>query len=363
MIGVKMNIREQALNAALPFAHDSSDLIKKALEIEHFLLGGYSRDVKTESANDSQLNESSQEDDASKLLKISKAMIKEAELDYHLDCSNPIIAEHNRELNLIIKSQEQLGALSNKVDKCSDLFTAPVDPINTIIPEMRMENYNPVDIHNNEWKLSPFQLELGKRMRNSNLVINTSRQAGTTSVIAAFAREIQSDYSLKGSHESKLLIITNNYNSVVELYKRIEIASVMVISFDNIFDYRKKVDLSKHHFSHIVIDNAAMIPYANETAIMGAIAECKWNRADSSFKALRERKQCPHDGQTYVSIFSTPALDQGLFYNLFTGNNEYSKITVDGSKRYSEKELSDIRNFIGEEKFETRFCNVFRKAQ
>jgi hypothetical protein len=371
-----MEIKQQAIEAARPFADNVDDLLVKAAKIEAYLLGttaltridpagiiGDIVDEKThepvsiaaEPARPNPFDPESLpvklDDDAAHVLSLAKSLTSdlkemgyaEPDLDTYMRINGESIS--NAAMN------ERMKILSKQVETC-DITDAPVLERPDIYSEFAMENYR-IPVANDgriippgvdvSAKLRPMQLQLGQYMADESMVINVCRQFGTTTLIAAFARQ-------QRIHGEKLLILTNTHRNVAILNELIDDVSVNVYSFA---DIENRV-WAGETYDYIVIDNAAFIPYAFEGKIADYVHKC--NIKGSSYDPR----------PTKLILVSVPGQEAGWFYGAWTApdTDDVRKMAIDWKlSAMTAKQADKLKKEIGEMIFSNQFENKFRPVE
>lgn len=391
-----MDIRQQALEAARPHALDIDDLLSKAAKIEAYLLGStYLSPPSLGPITDTATNEPvvidpkpfdhrfcafpaetveqpELDDDIREMLALSKAL---TESNPEFQLSEDVLAwgeEWNRRKDRETLQKQKMKIIADAVENC-DIFSAPPPPVEYLAIERKMENYKkPVigpngdyiyrEVEDTQFKMRDEQLEIGSMMEYESMVLNVCRLFGTTTMIAAFARQQR----VKGY---KVLILTNTHKNAMELDFLIDDGSVEVITFQ----YASEREHAGEFYDYIIVDNAAFIPYAQEEAIRSYIDKC------IASKLLWERNYRPKDGLvkrgedfvriktelgTRLILASVPGRKQGWFYEAYTGTEDITgqRLAVSWEKSVMTPEkAAELRKEVGEMIFRNQFENQFRE--
>ncbi len=377
-----MNIRQQALEAARPHASDIEDLLTKAAKIEAYLLGSTSLTppslgpITDTATNESvEINprpfdhrfcafpaepdgESELDADVREMLAISKALA-ESNPEFQLS-ENDLAAGESwvRRQDQETIQKLKMKSISEAVENC-DLFSAPPPPVERLGDERLMENFktpvrSSLGLHNNfentHFEMRPKQLEIGSIMENEHVVLNMCRRFGTTTMIAAFARQQQ-------ARGHKVLILTNNHGNSSELELLIDDSSVEVMTFQ----YAARRTHAGEHYDHIIVDNAAFIPYAQEPAIRDYIDKCMVERIRWE---LRTYAPGFTSTPTKLALISVPGRKFGWFYTFYTdteGSEHIRRMAIDWkSSPMTAEEADRLRKEVGEMIFRNQFENQFR---
>ncbi len=373
-----MEIKQQALEAARAYATDIDDLLVKAAKIEAYLLGttaltridpagiiGDIVDEKThvpvsiaaEPPRPNPFNPDSLpvslDDDAAELLALAKGLTSdlkelgyaEPDMDTYLRMNSEAIARENAKV--------RMKKLAEAVEKC-DITDGPVSKVPDIRAEFAMENYR---IERRDGggidyvKLRPMQLQLGDFMADESVVVNVCRQFGTTTMIAAFARQQR----IRGM---KVLVLTNTHRNVAVLNELIADTSVNVYSFGAVAEFAH----AGEHYDHIIIDNAAFLPYALEDRVIAYVEKCK-----EAYIANQHATYVPGftPWEAKVALISVPGQEQGWFYRAFTEvDSDARKLAIDWKfSAMTAEKAKELRREVGEMIFGNQFENKFRPVE
>lgn len=378
-----MNIKQQALEAARPYAHNFNDLLEKAAKIEAFLnesshaaiakstpqpiremydpaedkgMLGPIVDERTQEEidfeKDNRIHAFDEDgndiidDDASELINLAKNLVSDLdELGFNTNLSENT-TRLNEGRNIEELAKVRLKELSEAVKNC-DLSTSPPMEQSNYSESRSMENYTIAFKHRGasyEAKLRPYQIGLGKSFEKDNVVLNIARTLGSSTMIAAFAREVK-------ARGKKILVLTNSYSNAMMMQEMIDDVAV------DVYDYNKIGEISHkgQRYDYIVLDNAAFIPYAIEDRVKEYIEACK--TAQLSYTPMPVR----------IIMVSVPGQARGWFYKEYStphGADFPTKVTADW--RWSDmtpEEAKRLKAEMGAEAFANQFENKFRPVK
>jgi hypothetical protein len=389
-----MNIKQQALEAARPHAKGIDDLIEKASKIEAYLLGNTSLTPPAFNPKDMigpivdlttnqpiEIEEAEQprnpfnpgsvpanlDADVVEMLALAKELT--ADLG-EMGFVEPDQAAYNvaiRERSARSVADARLKRLAEEVAHC-DIAAGPiVEPDNDYLEGRKIENFIIPFRHRGaefEAKLRPIQIKIAESLKTGGRIINVTRGMGASTMIAAFAREaatgLWSGFARHDLQSHKVLVITNTHTNALILHQLIDDSSVTVLDFDG-------VAMREHageHYSYIVIDNAAYIPYALEDKLRAYIEKC-----EAAHVAWQSATYCSdvEPIPTRVTLISVPGQERGWFYELCVSDDpEVIKNKMTGDWRWSamtNSEAAALKEKVGADAFANQFENKFRPVR
>lgn len=344
-----MDIKQMALEAARAHAHDIDDLIVKASKIEAYLLGSTALTTPLENlrAGDPAVEDEISknisvkvsdtfmigdkplyDDDSRELIALAKGLTRDlGALGYsELDAKQAkrIAEEHEKRTRFeerMMMAASLLGAVS---------FEGELPPMEDLAASRRVENFTVGGGEN----LRPTVIQIADMMKSQNMVVNACRRFGSTTMIAAFARQQRTSGKF-----NKILVLTNTYGNVCELTGLIDDTSVNVLTFVQAAERL----YAGEKYNHILIDNAAYIPYAIEKDLRAYVEQCTMP-----------------DG--LIALVSVPGQECGWFYDAFTDERAKGlRISVNWTHSdITPERAAVLRRQVSEDVFKNQFENKFR---
>lgn len=267
------------------------------------------------------------------------------------------------------RANERMKALVERIEQC-DLGSAPlVPPPPNICDQRRMDNYRITQANSHEglvdWKLRPIQLQIGEMFAKESVIMNVCRQFGSTTMIAAFARQqrTQGGYSIDPNPPKRLsnvLVLTNNHRAVAHLNNLIDDASVNVYSFNQI----SQMTHTGESYDYIIIDMAAFIPYAIEDKVRDYVEKCLAVDVVETTYTNARGVEGKREGPGRLIMVSVPGLAQGWFYEAYTRGDDVRKLAVDWKwSEMTAERAAELKKNIGEGSFACEYENKFRPVE
>ncbi len=347
----EMNLRMRAIEAVRKFSYNISDLMANADRMVAFLHGeSFYPMAKAETAEP--VAEAPKNDtETIALVDTDETLDMVDEIKILAGLSADEQGKIKEEINILREAKglpNEDAILSCKFSFPNEDFVLdptekpePIKYINT----STMQNYR-VDGN----PLKPLLLTLGEMFKNypGNIILNSCRQMGLTTLIAAFARQ-------QVAFGGKVLVLTNNFRSVETLTTRIDVLSATVMDFNTIYD---KAIIEQHHspkrdtgYDYIIIDNASFIPYSMETIIIKYLTQ-HCNRPAMAGETIPPK----------LIMCGAPGKKAGWFYDCWVGENTMSKMAINWVVAgMSVEEAANLRKKLGNEIFENQYNNRFRE--
>ena len=371
------DIKILAINAARQYATDTEDLISQAAKIEAYLTGGAPdklTDQKRESADPAHFRKNLEEkliqlpngdplieqiikeelginmsetfsyetpeivtemtedaknlsreyDEVDDLVKLAKALTSNLE-DLRYQGIDPLKMnayelEEWKRGEIKRKYHERMKKSAVLLENCGDLLTAPVVENSNYSESRQVSNFR-IDevvryggIVEKCVPLTDLQLTVAQYMKEGNLILNVHRHFGTTTLIAAFARQ-------EAALGKKVLVLTNNYSSSKHISLLIDDGAVKVYTFDKVANLSHNGEF----YHHVLIDMASFIPYALEERIKQYIGKCNhaFLKNQNIYRAPGYPPELP-----LITIAGVPGMEQGWFYEAFTNNLDMRRVTI-----------------------------------
>jgi hypothetical protein len=343
-----IDTRLQAIEAARGFAYNFEDMMAKAAIVEAYLLGdSVATRANTTTAltpvSDIELPEHSEE--VEEIANLA-GIVPDESVHVHLE-------EQLRDMAAAIVPEALEGAVT-------PVFSDGFNPSDFLVERYRITGPRLTE----DDHLRPLWIKIAEAARSNDVVINSSRGAGLTTFMIAFARE----RAAQGKH---VLLVTSNYRLVTHLAKEIDDASVKVMTFEAL----SNAAFVGEYYDYILIDNAAHIPFSIESRLLAYIHAVTRKEViapfdhDDMIERSAGRSSHYHAGSSimitppYLIVGSTPATEQGLFHRLWTTDDCALKIAVASRDWMHPDTLTATKAALGPERFANLHDNAFRPVQ
>jgi hypothetical protein len=136
----------------------------------------------------------------------------------------------------------------------------------------------------------------------------------------------------------------------------------------NVYSFAAVAEMAHagEHYDHIIIDNAAFLPYALEARVIAYVEECKQAYIDDQVKRYGwDETDDFKPRPTKLALISVPGQEAGWFYGAWTApESDVRKMAIDWKlSAMTAERATALRREVGEMIFRNQFENQFRPTE